>query len=177
MKGLILYSSKTGNTKKLAHTIADDLAADYTIDIRAISDAKGETGVDYDFVLLGGWVNRAMPDKKTLKALKHLKPQTLGLFLTMGADPASPHGQEVVRNVEALIAPYQSLGWGICRGTVDQKVMEQMNRLPDLIVPRAAKDKMNQVARDAREATDAERHKVAADFHRRIATYLIKRAT
>lgn len=70
LKGLIAYSSKTGNTKKLAETIFRELQNQCQVTLLDLKEHKIIDAENYDFILLGGWVDKAKPDKAVLKILE-----------------------------------------------------------------------------------------------------------
>ena len=54
MKGIVIYDSSSGNTKKIAETIAETLtAAGIDNDLFYVKDAKKLNGNSYDFLILG----------------------------------------------------------------------------------------------------------------------------
>lgn len=96
MKGIIIYSSKTGNTKRMAKKIYESLKDKYQMEIEDIIDSPDAEG--YDFVLLGGWIDRGTLEGKALKYINQIKNKNLGLFATLGAMPDSEHGKKVICN-------------------------------------------------------------------------------
>ena len=62
MKLLITYSSKTGNTKKLAEGLYNNLPFK-EMDIMPIADVRNID--EYDTVLVGYWVDRAFPEQRS----------------------------------------------------------------------------------------------------------------
>ena len=55
MKTLVVYSSRTGNTGKVARAVAEGL---HDCDIYPVKDAPNPSG--YDFVAVGYWVDKGM---------------------------------------------------------------------------------------------------------------------
>lgn len=78
--------------------------------------------------------------------------------------PDSPHGEDVKNNIKEILKKYNSLGYGICPGTVDEKVIARMKMIPDMIIPKSVKDKMVEAGNNSREATEEERIKVANEY-------------
>lgn len=167
MKGVIVYSSKTGNTKRMAEFIYSQMKLkNIDIDIYDINDL-----VDierYDFALIGGYVDRAYPDKKAKKLIESTKQNNLGIFVTMGAMPDSEHGEKVSENLEKLLKNRNSLGFYKCPGLVDQKLIEGLKGLKAIIVPRKVKDKMIEASINSRYATDDELMQSFNYFYKRI---------
>ena len=54
MKGIVVYDTSHGNTKKIAETIAETLkASEIEVDLFDVKDVKKLSGKDYDFFILG----------------------------------------------------------------------------------------------------------------------------
>lgn len=134
MKTLVIYSTLTGNTKKIAEAMAQVLPQ---CDIFPIEQAPDTA--NYDFVAAGYWVDKGMPDAKTKKWLEKLENTTLALFGTLGAYPDSDHAKESMAKGEALAnAPEKNntvLGSWLCQGKVDPKLLEMMAKMKDNVHP------------------------------------------
>jgi flavodoxin len=126
MKILVTYSSKTGNTKKIAEAIHSSLPKS---ELKDISDVDN---LDYDVILVGGWVDKATFDAKSLKFTETLKNRKTGFFFTLGAYPDSKHAQDCVENIQNLFLKNENeiVGHYFCQGAIDPKLMEWMSKLP-----------------------------------------------
>ena len=162
MKGLIIYSSKTGNTKRMAEKIYEVLKDEQQMTIKDIREAPKIE--EYDFILLGGWIDRGTLETKTLKLLKTIKNKKIGLFATLGAMPDSEHGRKVIKNIEDLLNDRDSLGQYICPGLVDPKMIEKLKGITGLVVPKKIKEKMIETSLKSRKATEEELLKAANYF-------------
>ena len=161
MKGFIAYSSKTGNTKRMAEHLYHALKEAFDL---MLFDLKEKPDLSaYDYGLLGGWCDRALPDKAVMKALEGA-PKKLGLFLTMGAMPDSEHGDRAMEGLEKCLADHkkESLGTYLCPGKVDEKLAARIDLL--LFVPKDAREQMKEASRDSREATEDELKEAAMYF-------------
>lgn len=126
MKSMIIYSSLTGNTKLVAEAIFTVLprpAEIYPVELAPLAD-------DYDFVVVGFWVDRGTADKKAQNYLQSLRNKKVGLFATLGAYPDSDHARESMVNAASLLdASNQLAGTFICQGKVDPKLIEKFKDL------------------------------------------------
>lgn len=128
MKVLIVYSSLTGNTKKIALAVQEVFAKE--ADLFPIEEVP--LAAAYDFILVGFWVDRGMPDKKAQQFIKTLNNKKVALFATLGAYPDSEHAKKSMENAAALLdSSNQFLGSFICQGKVDPKLIEQFKNLPE----------------------------------------------
>lgn len=166
MKGIIIYSSKTGNTKRMAKKIYEALKDKYQMEIEDIIDSPDMEG--YDFVLLGGWIDRGTLEGKALKYINQIKNKNLGLFATLGAMPDSEHGKKVICNLKDLLKDRASLGQYICPGQVDPKMIEKLKGIKGVVVPKKIKEKMITTSLKSREATEEELLKAANYFAENI---------
>ncbi len=115
MKSLVLYSSQTGNTQKLAQAIASALPNPTLLPIDEAVPYE-----DYDIIALGYWVLRGLPDTKVLDCIKELHGAKVILFGTLGAYVHSEHAQKCICQSEALVAEENEvLGSFLCMGKVD----------------------------------------------------------
>lgn len=113
MKFLVLYSSRTGNTEKVARAIAGALSAD----IAPVSRAPAVL-TPYAAVFLGFWAFRRGADPEASALLKTLH-RPAALFATAGVYPDSDAAKRYLANAAALLpedAAY--LGGFLCQGRV-----------------------------------------------------------
>ncbi|WP_108831875.1 flavodoxin family protein [Aedoeadaptatus coli] len=161
MKGFIAYSSKTGNTKRMAQYLYDALKENRDLVLLDLKDKPDLSG--YDYGLLGGWCDRALPDKAVMKALERA-PKKLGLFLTLGAMPDSEHGARAMEGLKKCLADHEkeSLGTYLCPGKVDEKLAARIDLL--VFVPKDAREQMKEASEKSREATEDELKEAAVYF-------------
>lgn len=167
MKGIIIYSSRTGNTKKMAEAIFEELKKEFAVEIASVEE---QVDIDnYDFALLGGYTDQGRPDKRILKVLEDIKIDSVGLFATIGAMPDSDHGKEVQENMKLLLEGKDSLGVFLCPGYVDRKLMERIPMIPDHVLSPQVKEQMLKTSKESRYATKEELHTAAEYFRQNIA--------
>lgn len=137
MKTLVIYSSKTGNTKMVAEAIASAIDG---ATLLAIEQAPSpEECASYDMVAIGYWVDKGLPDAKCLGLIKSLNGCNITLFGTLGAYPDSDHAKECMQKSEAMLnedgrinANYGSF---ICQGKVDPRILEMMQKMASAAHP------------------------------------------
>lgn len=128
MKVLITYSSKTGNTKKLAEGIYDGLLAEN----KTILPMSEVNRIDeYDIILAGYWVDRAAPNEESKQFLATIKGKKVGIFATLGYWADSEHAWKSLTNGEALVSEDNKIiGKFICQGKLDEKIIAMFEKLP-----------------------------------------------
>lgn len=127
MKSLIVYSSQSGNTKKLADVVYENAAGDK--EIFPVSDAPDPD--DYDFIAVGFWLQAGKPDPKTLEYLPKIGDgKKLFLFATHGAASDSDHAQHALNVAKELTSAAALVGTFSCQGEVNPKVLEKVKSKP-----------------------------------------------
>lgn len=128
MKSLIVYSSQTENTKKLADTIYENLKGEK--DIFPIDKAPSSEG--YDLIAVGFWLMAGKPDPKSSEYLEKIgKGTRLFLFATHGAKSESDHVKNAINHVRGLTNDAEIIGVFTCQGEVNPKVLEKVKQKPE----------------------------------------------
>ena len=122
MTSLIVYSSQTGNTRKLAETVRDALTGDK--EMAPIENAPPPEG--YDLVAVGFWLQGGKPDPKATAYLQKIHDVPLFLFATHGAAPDSEHARQAIAFAEALAPTANVVGTFNCPGEVNPQVLEKI---------------------------------------------------
>lgn len=152
MKSLVVYSSRTGNTKKVAQAIHEIFPA--PCDIHPVETAPDPAG--YDFVAIGFWVDKGEPDARAKDYMKRVQGRKVGLFGTLGAWPDSDHARQCLDKARELMAGNEILGTFLCQGRIDPAVLEMMRKVASDAHPMTPE-------RQAR-IREAEKHPDAADL-------------
>ena len=127
MNCIVLYSSKTGNTKKVATAVCNALPAGTPC--LPVADAPADLST-YDCVFVGFWVDRGTADAAAKQLLARLDHPKIALFATLGADPSSPHAADSLKNAAALRPLTEPpVNTFICQGKVDPQLIEQMKKM------------------------------------------------
>ncbi|WP_455257055.1 flavodoxin family protein [Peptoniphilus asaccharolyticus] len=166
MRGIVIYSSKTGNTKRAAEYIYESLKEVAEMELASVEEKKNPE--DYDFALLGGWIDKALPDGKIRKVIENTKQDNIGIFTTLGAMPDSEHGLKVKENLEEMLSNRNSLGEFRLPGLVDPALIEKMKSFPAKIIPANIREKMIDSGIKSRIATEEELKEVAEFFKENI---------
>lgn len=126
MKILLTYSSLTGNTKKVAEAIFDVMPEG--TQICPIEQAPSPD--EYDFIIVGFWVDRENPDKKAQEYMKQIQGKKVALFGTLGASPDSEHAYRTIENAKKLVQGNIIVGEFMCTGKIDPRITERLKNLP-----------------------------------------------
>jgi flavodoxin len=125
MKTLIVVSSKTGNTRKIAEAIAQSLP---TAELYDINEAPNSNA--YDLIYIGFWVDKGAADEKAKQYMNQLTDKNVALFATLGAYPDSDHAAESLLKAAQLLPSCKVLDSFICQGAIDPKLIAWMSQLP-----------------------------------------------
>lgn len=124
MKTLIAYSTKTGNTKKVA------LAINEIIPLSELKDISQVENLDYDLIIVGTWIDKGTADEKALKFIESIKNKKVAFFFTLGAYPDSDHAKDCVVKITNLFEKNNNIVIGSyhCQGAIDPKLIEFMKK-------------------------------------------------
>ena len=122
MKTLVVYSSQSGNTRKLADAVFDFIDAEK--EIYPVDEAPDPNG--YDSVAVGFWLKAGKPDPLSLEFLSKIKAQQLFLFATHGAATGSAHAEGAMSHARSLVSEAKVLGTFSCQGEVNPEVLERV---------------------------------------------------
>lgn len=127
-RALIVYSSRTGNTRKLAEAIESVMPKD--TDLFAVEVAPPPD--IYDLLTVGFWVDDGNADEKTQQYLRKVRDKKVALFATVGASADSEHAKKSMENARKLLDKSNTyLGEYICQGKVDSQWAEQLQSSDD----------------------------------------------
>lgn len=99
MKILIAYSSKTGNTKKLADYVS---GLNSSCTLRPIDGAHYDLDI-YDLIIVGGWIDQGSFDKNALAFSQNLKHKKVAFFFTLSAYATSKHAYDCAHNINQVL--------------------------------------------------------------------------
>ena len=125
MKSLVVYSSMTGNTKKLAEAVYETLPDEK--EIFELSEAPDPSG--YDLVAAGFWFKSGKPNPETLGYLPKLSGKSLFIFATHGAPAEFDHVTNGIEEAKKLAEGAKVIGSFTCMGAVNPKVLEKVRSM------------------------------------------------
>ncbi|MFW5988411.1 MAG: flavodoxin family protein, partial [bacterium] len=128
MKTAVIYSSRTGNTEKVARNIYEILPGKKKI----YSVEKAPSPDQFYFLALGFWIDRGLPGGKMEEYMAKVKNKKVGIFFTLGAYPDSDHARNCLDKAKSL------LGEGCeviitfrCQGKIDPRLSKKFEDFPD----------------------------------------------
>ena len=129
MKILVAYMSKTGNTKKVAEAIYDEIKGEKELKrIEDVSDIGG-----YDLSFLGFPTHQFGPDKKTKELLvKHcVNGRKVALFITHCSPEDIPELPEWMGKFKESASKANLVGFFDCQGELSKGLELMMKIAPD----------------------------------------------
>lgn len=129
MKPVVIYSSRTGNTKKVAEAVLSGLPAGTPM----IAAEDIQQVADYDLVFMGYWVDKGTADITAQRAMAKISGKLVAIFSTSGAYPESRQAKASQANGASCFGDGCTLlGSFICQGAVDPQFIERaLDRPPD----------------------------------------------
>lgn len=121
----IVYSSKTGNTKRLADAIRAALPAEAV----CYCGAPDAAALAADTLFVGFWTDKGSCDAETAAFLKTLSSQRLFLFGTCGFGGDDSYFDRILDNASSCIpAGVPVIGRFMCQGKMPQGVRKRYER-------------------------------------------------
>lgn len=126
-KVAIVYSSLTGNTKKVAEALHSLDSEHYSL--FSVSDNPDLD--DFDVIAVGYWVDRGGPSEEAKQFMKKISGKKVFLFQTLGAEPMGTHAMTSAANGGAALgSDCHVLEVFSCQGAIDPKLIEMMKKMP-----------------------------------------------
>ena len=114
----VIYSSRTGNTQKVAEHLAEALGAS----CHSVKDAD---------LCIGTWIDRGTADSGAKKYIESLRGRRVFIYGTLGAEPDSEHAEKCIANIRALFDPSNEiLGAILVQGAIDPMLIEMFKSMP-----------------------------------------------
>ena len=123
----IIYSSKTGNTKKLAEAIYNTLPqnkCDYYGTVDKIDDVLSNV------IYIGFWTEKGNADHLTIDFLNKLKNKKIFLFGTAGYGESEKYFEGIINNVKKNIDSSNTIiGTFMCQGKMPLSVRKRYEKM------------------------------------------------
>ena len=125
----IVYSSKTGNTKKLAETIYNFLPQNECEYYGAVDKIDGKLS---DVIYIGFWTEKGNADSLTVEFLNKLKGKKIFLFGTAGYGESEKYFDSIINNVKKNIDSSNTvIGTFMCQGKMPLSVRERYKKMKE----------------------------------------------
>ena len=122
----IIFSSLTGNTKKLAETIRVVLPAEDCDYFGAPETAELHSGMLY----VGFWTDKGNADSAALELLSKLRDKKIFLFGTAGFGGSAAYFQKILDHVKQSVDPSNTVvGEYMCQGKMPQSVRDRYMKM------------------------------------------------
>ena len=125
MRVLIVYSSRTTNTRRLAEAVHVALP---DAELSPVTFAPNPDA--YDVIFLGTWIEHGTADEAAQEYIRKIQGKQVAVFTTLGDYPDSSHAEESLNNVSGLLADNTLIDKFICQGAIDPALIEWMKDLP-----------------------------------------------
>jgi flavodoxin len=126
MRSLIVYSSKGGNTEKLAETVRDALPGETHLAL--VQDDPDPSG--FALICVGFWLQKGAPDAAAAAYLEKLQGYKLFLFASHGAGVNSTHAEQAMQAARDLAKGNEVVGAFNCQGEVDPEFLAEVSTRP-----------------------------------------------
>lgn len=128
MKILVAYMSMTGNTRKIAHAIFDEIREEKEIgELDKISSLK-----DHDFVFIGfPMIGYGPPEEVNAFLETHCQGKKIALFVTHGAPEQSTDLQPWLETCRKAAAGAELIDMFNCQGELSQFIIDELLKHED----------------------------------------------
>jgi flavodoxin len=127
MKTAVIYSSLTGNTKKIAEAIAAELPGSICVDLKQAPDPA-----EFDLIAMGFWAKRGSAAPAAQAYMQQISGKKVITFFTLGAYPDSDHAQHCASAGNACYGENCTiLGTFWCQGALNPKLREHHEKNPE----------------------------------------------
>ena len=127
-KTLVTYLSWSGNTKKVAEALFEELTGEKVL--KKLDEIQNLE--EYDLIFIGFPVHSHSVPVKAQEVLKKIPPgKKIALFSTYGSITGSHLSREALEHASALASKSKILGTFSCRGKVSNKAMETLSKSPE----------------------------------------------
>ena len=127
-KILVTYLSQTGNTKKIAETIYENLEGNKTI--MPVDEVKEIE--DYSLIFIGFPVHSHSVPFKIERLLKEIpQGKKIARFSTHGSLPGGHLAREALEHAAVISSKTKILGTFSCRGKVSLEAVEVLSKSPE----------------------------------------------
>lgn len=121
MDYMVVYSSVTGNTKKVATEIFSALPG-MSKDMQSMAEYRGK---DAEIFFIGFWVDRGTCDISVIDMLSELRGKKVALFGTCGLGNGADYFKSIEQKVKVWIPDdCEYLGAFLCQGKMPMQVRE-----------------------------------------------------
>lgn len=173
MKVLIVYSSLTGNTKKVCEKAYQLLNCEKEIiNIENISEKNLD---NFENIILGTWIDKATADEKMRKFLKTISGKNLYFIGTLAASLNSEHAKKCFNNLTKLCSKNNNFIDGIlARGRVSEELQEKFEKFPLNIIHKFVPN-MKEIIEEANSHPNESDFKLIEDFiHKNFLQFVSK---
>ncbi len=128
MKVLVTYLSRTGNTKKVAEAIFEEIQADK--DFIELNRAEGFDG--YDLVFVGFPIEMFGPPREAASFLgQHCAGKNVALFITHASKEDDPELAPWLDKSSEVVAQANLIGTFHCQGELGEQIANYMEKSPN----------------------------------------------
>lgn len=133
MKYLIVYESKTGNTRFLAETLhlflKDEVGKNVSIEIMTVSEFN-DAPVDADVYFVGFGTNRGSCSLAVTDALEYMEKKKIVLFGTCGMGNSPEYYKQIEKKVSVWIPDdSENMGFFLCQGKMPEQIKEKYENM------------------------------------------------
>lgn len=130
MSSLVVFSTSTGNTRKIADAIFSALK-DKDKKITDVNEINTININEFERIIIGGWIDKGEIDEKAKEFLTKLKNKKLGLFVTMGGNPETDRAKNCFQEIKKSLEKNGNIveKTFVCQGAIDSNLINKFREM------------------------------------------------
>ena len=130
MSSLVVFSTSTGNTKKIADAIFSALK-DKDKKIVNVNEVNIVDINEFKRIIIGGWIDKGEIDEKAKEFVTKLKNKKLGLFVTMGGNPETDRAKNCFQEIKKSLEKNGNIieKTFVCQGAIDPNLINKFREM------------------------------------------------
>jgi flavodoxin family protein len=130
MSSLVVFSTSTGNTRKIADAIFSALK-DKDKKIVNVNEINTVDINEFKRIIIGGWIDKGEIDEKNKEFLTKLKNRKLGLFVTMGGNPETDRAKNCFQEIKKSLEKNGNIveKTFVCQGAIDPNLINKFREM------------------------------------------------
>ena len=130
MSSLVVFSTSTGNTRKIADAIFSALK-DKDKKIIDVNEINTVDINEFEKIIIGGWIDKGEIDEKAKEFLAKLKNKKLGLFVTMGGNPETDRAKNCFQEIKKSLEKNGNIveKTFVCQGAINPNLINKFREM------------------------------------------------
>lgn len=132
MSSLVVFSTSTKNTEKVANVIFEALPGN--IENKKIVNVDNVENINinvFDKIIIGCWIDKGEADEKAKAFMAKVKNKKVGLFVTMGGNPETERAKLCIEKIKKSLEQNGNIveKTFVSQGAIDPKLIKKFREM------------------------------------------------